>query len=152
MTYQKQISDEIEALEKMARSLLKRAEKLRALIEAPVYKEEKKETHEAAVKKVLDYLNTQKEKIHGKKLRGFKPGEGVNSKYISARINEGASQDDFIAVIDYKCLQWKGTEFAKFLQPSTLFCQKHFFDYLNEAAALRKSRSLADKKIDGLMM
>jgi uncharacterized phage protein (TIGR02220 family) len=38
--------------------------------------------------------------------------------------------DDFKRVIDFKCKDWKGTEYAKFLRPETLFGNK-FEGYYN---------------------
>ena len=43
-----------------------------------------------------------------------------------------ASLEDFKKVIDIKCEEWLGTDYAKYLRPSTLFCKKHFDEYLNQ--------------------
>ena len=55
-----------------------------------------------------------------------------NNKLIRARYNEGYTLEDFIAVIDYKTSKWKGTEWEKYLRPSTLFSAKNFENYVNE--------------------
>ena len=64
---------------------------------------------------------------------------GTNYKYtskatqdsINARLNEGFTIEDFETVITKKCSGWIGTEWQKFLRPSTLFGTK-FESYLNE--------------------
>lgn len=72
---------------------------------------------------VIEYLN----KSTNRKYRTTKS----NTKHIAARINEGYELSDFKKVIDNKVNTWKGTEFEKYLQPSTLFGTK-FDNYLNE--------------------
>ena len=54
-------------------------------------------------------------------------------KHIKARFNEGYKLEDFYAVIEKKCAEWKGTDMEKYLRPSTLFGTK-FESYLNQAA------------------
>jgi uncharacterized phage protein (TIGR02220 family) len=51
---------------------------------------------------------------------------------IKARLSEGFTKDDFLTVIDIKVASWKGTEFAKYLRPDTLFRASKFQGYLNE--------------------
>lgn len=52
---------------------------------------------------------------------------------IRARLNEGYLEEDFYKIAKLKKSQWKGTEYEKYLKPSTLFIPKHFDDYRNEA-------------------
>ena len=54
-------------------------------------------------------------------------------RHIRARYNEGYRLEDFVKVIDTKCKQWKGTNMAKYMRPSTLFAQGHFEEYLQES-------------------
>ena len=54
-------------------------------------------------------------------------------RLIRARYNEKYRLEDFIKVIDTKVRQWKGTDMAKFIRPSTLFAQGHFEEYLQES-------------------
>lgn len=75
-------------------------------------------------KDVIDYLNEKTGKT-------FKAVE-TNNKLIRARYNEGYTLEDFKAVIDYKTSKWKGTEWEKYLRPSTLFSAKNFENYVNE--------------------
>jgi len=73
---------------------------------------------------------------------------GDNTKsLINSRIKEGYTLDDFKTVIDKKCAEWKGTEWAKFLRPETLFCKKHFESYLNQLTAPKRETSYDLDKI-----
>ena len=58
--------------------------------------------------------------------------------HINARIGEGYTVEDFYTVIDKKCLEWKGTEWEKYLRPETLFGSK-FENYLNASVPTRKT-------------
>lgn len=73
---------------------------------------------------VVDYLNLRA----GTRYRSTSED---TRKHIRARIDDGYSLDDFKAVIDRKVAEWKGTEWEKFLRPSTLFGSK-FESYLNQ--------------------
>ena len=46
---------------------------------------------------------------------------------------------DFETVIKKKYNEWKGTEFEKFLRPSTLFGTK-FEEYLNQQETMKKGK------------
>ena len=50
--------------------------------------------------------------------------------YIRGRWQDGHRMDDFMHVIDVKVAEWRGTEQAMYLRPSTLFSRKHFSEYL----------------------
>lgn len=52
-------------------------------------------------------------------------------RLINARTKEGFTVDDFKKVIDKKVNEWKGTDRAMYLRPSTLFAPSHFEEYLN---------------------
>ena len=54
-------------------------------------------------------------------------------RFVRARYNEGYRLEDYIKVIDTKCKQWKGTDMAKYMRPSTLFAKGHFEEYLQES-------------------
>ena len=73
---------------------------------------------------VVDYLNS-------KAGTRYKHSSEDTRKHIRARVNDGYTLDDFKAVIDRKVEEWKGTEWEKFLRPSTLFGSK-FESYLNQ--------------------
>ena len=74
---------------------------------------------------IIDYLNEKT----GKTYTAVK----TNNQLINARYEEGYTLEDFKAVIDYKTSKWKGTEWEKYLRPSTLFSAKNFENYVNEA-------------------
>lgn len=75
-------------------------------------------------KEIIDYLN-QRTGSH------YKSSSNATQTKINARLNEGYVLDDFIAVIDKKCDEWRGTEFEQYLCPETLFGTK-FEKYLNQ--------------------
>ena len=67
---------------------------------------------------------------------------------IHARIEEGFTKDDCFTVIDNKVKTWKGTEWEKYLRPSTLFNASKFQGYLNEkpkTASIRPGFSVIGK-------
>lgn len=78
------------------------------------------------LKEILAYLNEKTGRSYrlGKKAR----------ELMEARLKEHYTPDDFRKVIDNMCVRWKGTKFEQYLQPSTLFAQSHFDEYLNKPA------------------
>ena len=76
------------------------------------------------IKQVIDYLN---ERVGS----NYKSNTPKTRDKIKARINEGFTLEDFKRVIDIKFIEWKGTEFEKYLRPETLFGTK-FESYLNQ--------------------
>lgn len=72
---------------------------------------------------ILSYLNGR---------AGTKFGESKETvRLINARILDGFTVDDFKKVIDKKVKEWKGTDRAMYIRPSTLFAPSHFEEYLN---------------------
>lgn len=72
---------------------------------------------------ILAYLNER---------MGTHYGESKETvRLINGRMNEGFTVDDFKKVIDKKVKEWKGTEHACYIRPSTLFAPSHFEEYLN---------------------
>lgn len=76
------------------------------------------------VSEVIIYLN----QVAGTR---FTADSQATHKHINARLKEGYTLEDFKQVIDTKTSEWKGTEFAKFLRPVTLFGTK-FENYINQ--------------------
>ena len=79
---------------------------------------------------VVDYLN----QAAG---TAFRKTSKDTKKHIRARFNDGYTLEDFKTVIDHKVTEWKGTEWEKFLRPSTLFGSK-FEGYLNQREEPKK--------------
>ncbi|MCW0953217.1 phage replisome organizer N-terminal domain-containing protein [Weissella ceti] len=73
---------------------------------------------------IIEYLNQKT----GKR---YKASSAANKKLIKARFGEKATLDDFKIVVDNMVTNWTGTEYEKYLQPSTLFSNK-FDKYLNQ--------------------
>lgn len=86
-------------------------------------KENKTKNYSNEYKIIIDHLNA----IAGTR---YKVTSKATQSHINARLNEGFSVEDFIAVIDAKCAEWKGTKFEQYLRPETLFGTK-FESYLN---------------------
>lgn len=77
-------------------------------------------------REIVEYLN-QKAGTH------YKSSTELTRTKIHARLNEGFKKDDFFAVIDHKCAEWKADEHMRqFLRPETLFGTK-FESYLQAA-------------------
>lgn len=72
---------------------------------------------------VVDYLNS-KAGTH------YKASSKTTRQHIHARLAEGFTIDDFKRVVDNMWTDWRGTEWEKYLRPSTLFGSK-FENYLN---------------------
>lgn len=83
------------------------------------------------VEQVVSHLN----EITGS---NYKSTSKTTQAKIIARLNEGFTLDDFIAVIDKKFNEWKETEMEKYLRPETLFGTK-FESYLNQKTITKKS-------------
>lgn len=80
---------------------------------------------------VISYLNLKTDK-------NFKATTAITKRLIKARVKEGFTLEDFKLVIDKKCLEWLGTEWAKYLKPDTLFGNK-FEGYLNANTVVKKA-------------
>jgi uncharacterized phage protein (TIGR02220 family) len=78
------------------------------------------------IKYIIDYLNLKLD-------TRYRYNNTQNNKFITARIEEGFSVDDFIKVVDVKYKEWNGTDMAKFLNPQTLFRPSNFEKYLNQS-------------------
>ncbi len=63
----------------------------------------------------------------------WKPGRAYG-KYLRARIQDGFTLDDLLAVIQFKSLKWKYNDDTKgYLSPTTLFRPENFERYLEES-------------------
>ena len=85
----------------------------------------KKEKDNNIYSLVIDYLNK-------KASTNYRASTKNTQSFINARVKEGYTVEDFKKVIDSKSREWLGTDFEKYLRPSTLFGTK-FENYLNEA-------------------
>lgn len=87
----------------------------------------KSNNHIDIIKQIIDYLNN-------KTNSNFKYTSKTTQNKIIARLNEGYSLDDFIVVIDKKCVDWlNDSKMSVYLRPETLFGTK-FESYLNQKA------------------
>lgn len=74
---------------------------------------------------IIDYLN----KVCG---TNYKSTTKKTKQLIEARLQEGFTVEDFKTVIDKKYATWNGTEWSKYLRPTTLFNGEKFEGYVNE--------------------
>lgn len=73
---------------------------------------------------IINYLN----QATGK---NYKTNSVINRKFITQRLNDGFTIDDFKQVITVKSTNWLNSKMEQFLRPETLFSNK-FESYLNE--------------------
>ena len=90
--------------------------------------------------KIITYLNKQTGS-------NYKFSSKKTNDLINARLREGFTEQDFYEVIDKKTIEWKGTDFEKFLRPETLFSNK-FESYLNQKVKLDTGVVMRMKGID----
>ena len=105
---------------------------------SPITKE-----HKEIAEKVLEYLNSKAETTFSVKL-------GSNTELISARLKEGYTIQDLKLVIDKKVKDWKGTDWAKFLRPNTLFAKTKIENYLNSNDNDKQSTNKFSKFADSV--
>ncbi len=98
---------------------------------APLEEDKEKEIDIDNYIYIVDYLN---QKVGTK----YKHTSKKTQTCIHARMAEGYSVDDFITVIDKKCLDWLNTDYEQYLRPETLF-GTNFKSYLN-AKVIKKAQ------------
>jgi uncharacterized phage protein (TIGR02220 family) len=92
------------------------------------------ENEKAVVSAVIIHLNA-------KTNSAFKPKAATTQKPILARLHEGYTVEDMLAVIDIKAAQWLHNEtMERYLRPQTLFSGK-FESYLQEAKRAQEKNS-----------
>lgn len=92
---------------------------------------------------VIEYLNSKAETTFSTKL-------GSNTALIAARLKEGYTIQDLKLVIDKKIKDWKGTDWAKFLRPNTLFAKTKIENYLNSNDNDKQSTNKFSKFADSV--
>lgn len=89
---------------------------------------------------IINYLNL-------KTNSRYKHTTKSTQRIINGRFSDGATLENFKAVIDIKSAQWIGDKkMAAFLRPETLFSASHFESYLNEA----RQNAQSEKKHSGI--
>lgn len=95
----------------------------------------KSNTNKEIYKTVIDYLNS-------KTGQHYRAGSKDTQKHINARLAEGFTVEDFMRVVDNMWTEWRGTEWEKYLRPSTLFGSK-FENYLNRKPQNKGANGIA---------
>jgi uncharacterized phage protein (TIGR02220 family) len=101
-----------------------------------------KEHKETAIK-VIEYLNSQAETTFSTKI-------GSNIELICARLKEGYTFGDLKLVVNKKVKDWKGSDWAKFLRPNTLFAKTKIENYLNSNNNDKQSANKFSKFADSV--
>lgn len=83
--------------------------------------------------RVVDYLNL-------KAGTAYRHGIAKTVSLVSARLKDGFTENDFTLVINKKCEDWNGTDYARYLRPETLFGTK-FESYLNQVSQKNRNDS-----------
>jgi uncharacterized phage protein (TIGR02220 family) len=83
------------------------------------------------VREAINYLN----EVAGS---NFSDSNKNTQNAIFILLDSGFTLEDFKSVIDKKWEQWKGTDYQKYVRPSTLFGKK-FENYLNEPRTSKAS-------------
>ena len=83
--------------------------------------------------RVVDYLNL-------KAGTAYRHGIAKTVSLVSARLKDGFTENDFTLVINKKCEDWNGTDYARYLRPETLFGTK-FESYLNQVSQQNRNDS-----------
>ncbi len=84
------------------------------------------------IKEIIDCLNLKAGK-------NFRSSTAATQSLIKARLNEGFTVEDFKKVIDIKCNEWLGSDYAQYLRPQTLFGTK-FESYLNSIDTVKPKK------------
>lgn len=66
-----------------------------------------------------------------------------NLRLIRARLTEGHTPAEIMAVIDRKCLEWNGTNMQQYLRPETIFGATKFNQYVGELSIPSESEQKA---------
>jgi uncharacterized phage protein (TIGR02220 family) len=89
------------------------------------------------IQESVDEVTAHLNEVTGKR---FNPRKDSTRKPIAARLREGYSVRDCIAVIDCKVAQWsKDPRMRPYLRPETLFRESKFEAYLNESPVVDMS-------------
>ena len=91
-------------------------------------------------KNIISYLNEKTDS-------NFSAENETTLRHINARFKEGFKEEHFITVIDKKIAEWQGTEYEKYLRPSTLFGSK-FEDYLYQKKTIKRDYYVAPGEDD----
>jgi len=87
---------------------------------------------EEQITEVIFLLNELKKKAGMKRGTGYSTKTSSYRSKVRARIDDGATMNDFKKVIQWQINSWINGEMEKYLTPDTLFRPGHFDRYLND--------------------
>lgn len=94
----------------------------------------KEEKYSDEIKEIIDFLNS-------KTGSRYRYNSESTNKLIRAKLNNKYTIDDFKTVINNKCNDWLGTDWAQYLRPQTLFGNK-FEQYLNQVCSINSMHTI----------
>ena len=97
-------------------------------------KGKKEEKYSDEIKEIIDFLNS-------KTGSRYRYNSESTNKLIRAKLNNKYTVDDFKTVINNKCNDWLGTDWAQYLRPQTLFGNK-FEQYLNQVCSINSMHTI----------
>ncbi len=112
--------------------IYKELTKLRNRVKSLLDDQPKKKIDYTEADKLIDYFNLITK-------QAYKKTDSTRSLF-SARLKEGHTSEDIQSVIFYKQSEWAGTNWAKYLRPSTLLQASKFQGYLEEAKLAKPVR------------
>lgn len=99
-------------------------------------KEKEKKKEDSSVS--LDFIRLVVDDLNERAGTNYRATGSRAKALIQAWVNKGATLSDFQTVHRKKCAEWKGTDNAKYLRPSTLYGPK-FDEYLNQPATPQRT-------------
>lgn len=109
-----------------------------------VEKQKKPQLFSNVVKKPKSRIDSCLAHLNEKAGTRFSLDTQVNRNFVQQLLNKKYTEEDIKKVIDYKCNEWIGTEWQKYLRPSTLFRLSNFENYL-AAAEIKTVRKVTPK-------
>jgi len=89
------------------------------------------------------------DRLNEKAGTNYRASSAATQRHINGRLKEGFTLEDFFAVIDKKCAEWKNNaEMQKYLRPETLFGTK-FESYLNAPTAAGQKETAQKYNLQG---
>lgn len=138
--YSKQLIDEtlnlIEIKSKNGKKGGRPKSQAKAKVKLNESKEEAKPKQEEELKEKTTLYKEIIEDLNQKGGFSYRVSDGT-IKLINGRISDGFTKEDFFQVHSTKIAKWKGTKWAEYLRPKTLYLPDNFQSYLNEAPPLK---------------
>lgn len=94
---------------------------------------------ESDVERIIKFLNIKSPNVN------YEFDDEIAIQELEKRASEGTGVEDILLIIEHKAAMWSGTEMEQYLQPSTLFGDRHIKKYIAESRHWEKSGKPARK-------